>query len=177
MWLFIIGDMTVFAGFFLAYLWSFHRNREQFVTDSAELVLPLGLLNTLILLASSYFVIEAINRQRRGLFKSARSYLAATLACAGAFAVSKALEYGLELHSGHGLTSGEFFMYYFVLTGLHLMHVGIGSLLLIGWRRSIASSRAPRADQQYPQAVAVYWHMVDLLWVIIFALLYLGSSS
>lgn len=108
MWIFILGDMTVFAGFFIAYLWSFRRNRGEFVTDSSDLVLPIGALNTLILLISSYLIIQALQQQRNDRPEAARKYLMVTLICAGCFTVSKILEYGLGLSAGHGLTSSQF---------------------------------------------------------------------
>ncbi|MFZ2174888.1 MAG: cytochrome c oxidase subunit 3 [Rhodococcus sp. (in: high G+C Gram-positive bacteria)] len=176
LWIFILGDLTVFAGFFIAYLWALRENTATFVHDSAELLIPLGLINTVVLLTSSYLVLMAVHHQRGGCVDAARRLLDVTLAGAGVFIACKTIEYALEVASGHGLASSEFFMYYFVLTGLHLLHVAIGSVLLLVWRRSTVAGRQA-VSTRFAEGAAVYWHMVDLLWVIIFTLLYLGSPA
>jgi nitric oxide reductase NorE protein len=174
LWIFILADMSIFALFFVAYLWSFSDNRAAFVADAVNLSLPLGLLNTLILLTSSYLVVQAVRAHRCRELESSRRLLGWTLVASAAFAAVKIGEYGMELMNGNGLTSSAFFMYYYVLTGLHLMHVTIGSVLLIAWRQSLVHESGPYAATT-AESLAGYWHMVDLLWIVIFSFLYIGS--
>lgn len=176
MWIFILGDMSIFALFFGAYLWALSENRQAFISDASDLVLSLGFANTLVLLSSSYAVARAVQAHRVGNSGSTRQWLGWALVAAAAFAAIKLIEYGMELVEGNGLTSSPFFMYYFVLTGLHLMHVAIGSLLLIVWRRSLRD-RSSLHSSRWTESVAGYWHMVDLLWLLIFSFVYIGSSS
>lgn len=176
MWLFLLGDMSIFAMFFGAYLWALSEDREAFIRDASDLVLALGFANTLVLLGSSYAVARAVQMHRAANWVAARQWLGWALVAAAAFAVIKLTEYAMELVDGNGLTTSPFFMYYFVLTGLHLLHVAIGSLLLVIWRRSLAGQSAAHSQGRV-ESVAGYWHMVDLLWLLIFSFVYIGSSS
>lgn len=176
MWFFILGDMSIFALFFGAYLWALSENRQAFINEASDLVLSLGFANTLVLLSSSYAVARAVQTHRAGNIAATRQWLGWALVAAATFSVIKLIEYGMELADGNGLTSSPFFMYYFVVTGLHLMHVAIGSLLLIVWRRSLRD-RFSLHSSRWVESVAGYWHMVDLLWLLIFSFVYIGSSS
>nr|AEO27335.1 cytochrome c oxidase subunit III [Pseudomonas sp. 19-rlim] len=176
MWFFILGDMSIFAMFFGAYLWALGENRQAFINEASSLVVALGFANTLVLLSSSYAVARAVQMHRAGNWAATRQWLSWALAAATAFAVIKVFEYGMELVDGKGLTSSPFFMYYFVLTGLHLLHVAFGSLLLVVWRRSLNDRSAAHSANRV-ESVAGYWHMVDLLWLLIFSFVYIGSSS
>ncbi|MCV7221730.1 cytochrome c oxidase subunit 3 [Mycolicibacterium elephantis] len=172
-WGFIFADMTVFALFFIAYLWQFGSNRSEFRADAAHLVIWLGLTNALILLTSSYLVVRAVQKHRAGT--DARMLIGWALALAAAFALVKSGEYAIEISAGHTLKSSTFFMYYFVLTGLHLMHVLIGSTLLLTWWRGERSGRP--VSFRFAESAAGYWHMVDLLWILIFSFVYIGSHA
>lgn len=176
MWLFLLADMSVFALFFGAYLWELGESRQAFMRSAGDLLLPLGLLNTLLLLSSSYAVVRAVDADRRDDLAASRRMLAWALAGAALFMLVKLIEYAMELAAGHGLTSSPFFSYYFVLTGLHLMHVVIGSGLLVAWRRSLRSPGGRHSSRRV-ESVAGYWHMVDLLWLLIFSFVYIGSNA
>lgn len=172
-WGFVFADMTVFALFFVVYQWQFGSHRGEFASDATHLVVWLGLVNALLLLTSSYLVVRAVQQHRLG--GDTRAFVGWALAAGGAFAVVKTIEYALEIAAGHTMTSSTFFMYYFVLTGLHLMHVGIGSALLAFWWRAERSGRA--VGQRFTECAAGYWHMVDLLWILIFSFVYIGSHA
>lgn len=108
---------------------------------------------------------------RSGNWTATRQWLDWALVASAAFAAIKLTAYAMVLVDGNGLTTSPFFMYYFVLTGLHLLHVAIGSLLLVMWRRSL-TDRSVAHLQGRVESVAIYWHMVDL-----FSFVYIGSSS
>lgn len=179
MWFFILGDMSIFAIFFGAYLWKLGANRDVFIGEAASLVLSLGLFNTLVLLTSSYTVARAVHAYRQGDDALTRTMLGWSLLAAAIFIGTKVVEYSMELADGHGLTTSAFFMYYFVLTGLHLLHVFIGSIFLFNWRLSLSGKTLECDLHSHSRAegIAGYWHMVDLLWLLIFAFIYIGSSS
>lgn len=168
--------MSVFALFFGAYLWTFGNDSDSFRRDAASLILPLGVTNTVVLLASSYLVVRAVRYHRAALHVMSRRCLNWALAGAAVFVFIKSGEYAIEVANGHGLTSSPYFMYYFVLTGLHLMHVAIGSVLLGVWQRSLHPGRLP-ASRRWAESSAGYWHMVDLLWIVIFSFLYVGTHA
>jgi len=115
----------------------------------------------------------ALDAVRKSRFALAQRFIGGAFLCGLAFAVSKAIEYTEKLNAGISLLTNDFFMYYFTLTGIHLFHVVAGNVvLLVLW--FMARSRS--FDPERPVVLecgAIYWHMVDLLWIILFPLLYL----
>ena len=177
LWVFILGDMTIFGLFFIVFSWEARTSPAVVSESTVALIQPIGVLNTLVLLASSYFVVLALHAHRQGAFAIARRFVTYTLTCAAAFAGLKVIEYYSEISAGHTPGSNTFFTFYYVLTGVHLLHVLIGAVLLWVWRSWLRDAR-PFADKRaFVEASAVYWHMVDLLWIVIFTLLYLAGTS
>lgn len=103
--------------------------------------------------------------------------LLGVLGCAVVFAALKAFEYSAALSSGHVVTSNMFWTFYFVLTGIHLLHVLIGAVLVVIWWKKSHAEPSTAGGRRFPEIAAVYWHMVDLLWVVIFTLLYVGCFA
>jgi nitric oxide reductase NorE protein len=175
LWVFVLGDMTLFGVFFTVFTHELSNDRALFERSAAALHPSIGAVNTLVLLVSSYLVILALQGTRRSLSAPSPGWLLGAIACGGAFVASKAVEYSLELSAGNTPATDTFFTFYYVLTGVHLLHVGIGmTLLAVWWRRS---RRGDAASRIFREGVAIYWHMVDLLWLVIFALVYLGSAG
>lgn len=175
-WVFILGDMTVFAVFFGAFLVARSKQPAVFAASREDLVVTFGAVNTLLLLTSSLLVARAVRAHRAARSRQAVSLVGGAGVCALAFVVLKGVEWGERL--SHHTTPGtnDFFMYYFALTGVHLLHLLLGSAgLAVLWRT--VRRPAPRpADRLIVECVASYWHMVDLLWVVIFPLLYFAST-
>jgi nitric oxide reductase NorE protein len=171
-WVFVFADMTMFALMFGCFMADRRHNPALFEESRRALSLNFGGINTLILLTSSMLVVLAIDALRQGRSRSAPGFFALALACGCAFMVSKALEYAQKFEAGISLLSNDFFMYYFVLTGIHLGHVIAGNVVLaVLWHKS-RSAPAGGSLGLY-EGGATYWHMVDLLWVCLFPLLYL----
>jgi len=172
-WVFVLGDMTVFALFFATFMYSRVKNPELFARDHASLNVTLGTVNTVLLLSSSLFVALAVQQVLRGVHRSAPRLFGAALACGLGFVVVKAVEWSHLFGNGKTVGSGEFFSYYFMFTGIHLAHALIGCAIL---SRLIPISRRPQLtgrDAMLCEAGGIFWHMVDLLWVVLFALFYL----
>jgi nitric oxide reductase NorE protein len=170
MWFLVLFEALVFTAYFAVYL--FHRSADSglFLRSQAQLRPWLGTLDTLLLLTSSLFMLWCVQATRAGAFRSAMANACITALLGVAFLASKVSEWVLLVRGGHGLTSNEFFEYYFFLTGLHLLHLLIG-FVVIGV--IIYQLRGPaRRSRQLVETCAVYWHTVDLLWVLIFSLLY-----
>jgi nitric oxide reductase NorE protein len=176
-WIFIFGDMSVFILFFATYL--FYRGKHSALYADSQRLLEqgLGATYTVVLLCSSLAVCVGMRALRqRGSGRTdnfaSRSFVIA-LACGVLFVVLKVLEYRRKLAGGITPTTNEFFMYYFVLTGLHLFHLVIGIGILSYLAR--VARRSAMTGRQYAlvEGGACYWHMVDLLWIVIFALVYL----
>lgn len=172
-WVFIFGDMTVFAILFGVYLYYRGAQPELFDDSQARLNQTFGAVNTLVLLTSSLLVVTAVRAVRRHAHALARNLTYAAMVCGVVFIVNKAIEYGQKISHGLVPATNQFFMYFYVMTGLHLIHVVIGIGLLgfavILTRRTSLSTR----EQGYLEGAGCFWHMVDLLWIVIFPLLYL----
>jgi nitric oxide reductase NorE protein len=172
-WVFVLGDMTIFALFFATFMYSRAKNPGRFAEDHTHLNVALGTVNTVLLLTSSLFVVLAVQQVLSGAHRSAPRLLAGALACGLGFIAIKAVEWSHLLASGNTVSSGEYFSYYFVFTGIHLGHVIIGCVLL--GRLIVISRRAELTDRQTMvcESCGIFWHMVDLLWVVLFALFFL----
>ena len=170
-WLFVIGDMVIFSCYFVAYLFDRGRNHELFLQSQQHLSQNIGVINTLILLASSLFVALSIQAARAGDFRIASRVLTLGFACGVAFVLLKSYEWYSKLSSGLTISSNAFFMHYYMMTSLHFFHVLLGLVILTMLRRELRRKAPPRV--QFLEVGATYWHMVDFLWIIIFALAYL----
>lgn len=172
-WVLIFGDMTVFALLFGAYLYYRGSEADLFNASQSRLNQTFGVVNTLVLLTSSLLVVAAVRAARSSAQLLARRLIYAAMACGAVFVANKATEYGQKISHGLVPATNDYFMYFYVMTGLHLIHVLIGILLLAFMvhltRMPVLSPR----QQGYFEAGACFWHMVDFLWIIIFPLLYL----
>jgi nitric oxide reductase NorE protein len=173
-WILIFGDMVVFTVLFTVYLNRRGHNEALFAESQAALNQTLGAINTLILLCSSMLIVLAALAFRSEKWR----HLAARLTVAGAavgscFVVVKVFEYHEKVAAGLTPSTNEFFMYYFVLTGLHLAHVVIGLVVLTVLSRLACKPAPTRTHIAFFEGGACFWHMVDLLWLVIFPLIFL----
>lgn len=176
LWVFILGDMTLFGAFFAGFGWEAHSDPALFASSAAKLLIGIGGVNTLVLLTSSLFVVAAVRAMNAGAFRPAAQALAAALGCALVFAALKVTEYVTEVGAGYTPGTNLFFTFYFVLTGIHLLHVLIGAILLFSVWRDLRAE-APSLSARFVEGAGIYWHMVDLLWVVLFPLLYISRLA
>ncbi len=171
-WVLVLGDMTVFAVLFATYLYYRGHSLASYLQSQATLDRFCGVVNTLLLLSSSWFVARGVQLVRQGRQHGAAGQFQLALTCGFGFALVKGFEYVDKFKDGISPVSNEFFAFYFVLTGLHLLHVLIGLIVLtviIRKCRRVAAEPGVR----FVESGATYWHMVDVLWVLLFPLLYL----
>ncbi|MBF9521801.1 cytochrome oxidase subunit III [Mycobacteroides chelonae] len=173
LWIFIMGDLTVFGVFFAIWGWNYSRNPAMFELGRASMSQPLGLAETLTLITSSGAVVAALTHARWKQWARAHGYYLTAIGFGSVFVVLKAVEYSRHLTAGSHTVAGEFFMYYFVFTGIHLLHVLVGLLGLSAAARSTRPTVTHRYGVALLEGIGVYWHMVDVLWVVLFALIYL----
>jgi nitric oxide reductase NorE protein len=173
MWAFVLFETLVFTGYFGFYLFYRARSPELFLHAQAQLDLRIGVFNTLLLLLSSWSVARCVQSARAGAYRPALRDAYLTAFFGVAFMVSKVLEWARQIHMGNDLPTNDFFTYYFFLTGIHFVHLLIGFVVL-GIVVYQLRSPAPRSQgsQELVETCATYWHTVDFLWVLIFALLY-----
>jgi nitric oxide reductase NorE protein len=176
-WVFIGADLVIFAILFLSFMQDRLKNPALFEASRQTLNMHLGGIDTLILLTSSWSVALAVQAMKRDLVDREPRLLLGGALTGLMFVVSKSVEYFEKF--AHGITPGTnpFFMWYFTLTGIHLIHVLVGtSLLTYLWVRSRRGTY-DHLHKAVPESVASYWHLVDLLWIVLFPLLYLMKAA
>ncbi len=171
-WVFILGDMFVFTLFFAVYTFYFRTSTTLYHASQATLNIHYGLANTLLLLTSSYLVVLAVNGFRRGLGRGVAGLFALAFLCGLGFVAIKILEYREKISAGLSPMTNDFYMFYFVLTGIHFAHVLIGMVLLGVLFRAAMRAPARPGDLTLIEIGASYWHMVDILWIVLFGLLF-----
>jgi nitric oxide reductase NorE protein len=171
MWVFVLGDLFIFAVYFFVFMVHRFHDADGFRASQEHLNLAIGTVNTIVLLTSSQLVARAVHAARRGDQDGAARLIRQGMGLGVAFTVLKVTEWLIEIGNGHTLTSDELFMFYFGLTGVHLLHVLLG-LVIFGF--VLYEIRQPHArPAALVSAGATYWHMVDVVWVLLFAMLYL----
>jgi nitric oxide reductase NorE protein len=179
----IFGDMLVFSVMFLSFMIARREDREQFHASATHLNQTDGLINTVLLLTSSWFVARAVHAARGGSGRTAALNFRLAILCALGFAIVKVLEYSAKIRAGIVINTNDFYMYYYVLTGIHFMHVLIGLGVLIFMARYVGAGHPAAGDPGagaldaakigHLESGASFWHLVDLLWIALFGLLYL----
>lgn len=173
MWAFVLFETLVFTAYFGFYLFYRTQSPEAFLHSQAQLDLRIGVFNTLVLLLSSWSVARCVQSARGGAYQLALRDAFLTAFFGLVFLCSKAFEWARLIQLGcsfGGSDTSDFFTYYFFLTGIHFVHLLIGFVVL---GVAIYHLRSPaRRSQQLVETCATYWHTVDFLWVLIFALLY-----
>lgn len=171
-WVLICGDLAIFTLLFGSFLHARSMALSEFESGREFLSGDWGGINTLVLLTSSWMVVRALVAARAGRATSARRWVGAGAALGAVFALSKGFEYAREIRHGFTPASSEFSMYYYSLTGIHLVHVLCGTVGLtvffFAWRRVGRVGGSAGFE-----SMAIYWHMVDLLWIFLFPMLYL----
>lgn len=181
-WIFILGDMVIFGLFFIVFVYNRGLNSDVYLQSQATLNQNYGAINTLFLLASSWFVAMAVNDMRSKVVRLAPLFFTLAMLCGLGFGVVKIIEYQEKISAGITLTTNDFYMYYYIFTGLHFLHalIGMGVLVFLWFkarvavRRNVAKSTVAKENEMMLiESGASYWHMVDLLWIVLFPLLYL----
>lgn len=176
MWAFVLFETLVFTGYFGFYLFSWGRNPELFLHSQSHLDLRIGVFNTLVLLLSSWSVARCVQSARAGVYRAALKDVYITAAFAVMFLFFKVFEWVRLVQTGNGIDRNDFFMFYFFLTGIHFVHLLIGfvalGVIVYQIRKAARKAQEPRQSQEIVETCATYWHTVDFLWVLIFALLY-----
>jgi cytochrome c oxidase subunit III len=183
MWLFLFSEALLFGALFIAYTADLQLYQAEFDRCSHELTRLLGAGNTLILLTSSLTMALAIAALGRGNRGGALAMLGTTLLLAAAFLVVKGFEWGHKYE--HGIWPGTpemlsrpkgeqtFYGLYFVMTGLHALHVLGGVVAILAAAGLVATGRV-RADRPGILVnIGLYWHLVDVVWIFLFPLFYL----
>jgi len=172
MWFFILAELTVFAIFFIGFSVSEQLNTEMFSLGKEQLHQTAGLINTIALITSSFFVAIALTKIHKAQAKQAVLLLLTAKAFAIIYISVKIWEYLSLFEQGITIETNTFFTLYFLITAFHLMHVLLGMVILCFIAHSAWYGKYQNNEVSGFEAGASYWHMVDLLWIILFPLIY-----
>jgi len=173
MWLFIATELLLFGGLFAAYTIFRSKYPDLFAEQHLELNKKLGAINTVVLIFSSLTMALGVTSIERGKQNLLRLFLFITILCGIGFGVNKYFEYSAKFHHHIYPDTSIFFALYFMMTGLHMLHVLAGVLVLTF---VLVLSFKGRFSKKYYTPVelgGIYWHLVDLIWIYLFPLLYL----
>ncbi|MDF1839142.1 MAG: cytochrome c oxidase subunit 3 [Planctomycetota bacterium] len=174
-WMFLTAEFSTLCMFFVVFAFMRHASPEEFKAAQGLLNPRLALANSLILMTSGYCMARSLHRLRQPQSQGshARLWIIGAALLGIVFVGIKSAEYATKLELGLSFSSGTFWFFYYFLTGFHFLHVllGIGFLLWIAAR----IGRGPVAHELQVQAEScgAFWHMLDLVWILLFPLLYL----
>jgi nitric oxide reductase NorE protein len=172
-WIFILGDICVFAVFFTYFLVQRSKRVEEFDLSQATLNKNFGAVNTVFLLISSLFVVLAVRALRVAEKTLAQRFIIGAFVCGVAFIVVKVFEYSERITAKQVPSTNSFYLLYFVLTGLHLFHLIIGLGVLVALFFLARRTELSKHQWAFFEGGACFWHMVDLLWLVLFPLIFL----
>ena len=185
MWVFLVTEILFFGGLFLTYSVYRHAYPAAFAAASHEMIVWAGTLNTVVLISSSLTMALAVHAAQAGHRRALMLFLLATMALGCVFLGVKAFEYrteylerhlpgpGFQFEAAYAQHAQIFFALYFMMTGLHALHMIIGLgimavMLWLAWRGTITAAYASPIEIS-----GLYWHFVDIVWIFLFPLLYL----
>ncbi|MBP6586093.1 MAG: cytochrome c oxidase subunit 3 [Flavobacterium sp.] len=166
-WIVIFIELITFGIALIFFAINGKENQIEYHESAMMLNKTFAFLNTIVLLTSGYTMAEAIRFLKKAMTIRFKMYTLATILLGLLFIAIKSIEYYTKFQQNISLNSNSFFLYYFMLTGFHLLHVIFGLALLFYF---YFSSKKKNEDIE---ATAAFWHMCDLIWLLIFPLIYL----
>lgn len=165
MWILILSELAVFGAFLAGFAGARVIQPDLFAESQAQLNRLYGGLNTLVLVTSGWFAALAVRNRAEGAVGRARLWLLAAGGLGLVFLVVKVIEYGAKIDAGIGMDTNTFWTLYWLMTGFHALHVvmGLAILAIVAWKASLENL----------ETGAAFWHMVDLIWVLLYPVIYL----
>jgi len=171
-WVGILSELTEFGIFFVAYFIAKYHYPDVFAQGPRGLSTSLGVANTIILLSSSYFMAKAMVHIRLDERYQCQRYLWLALSCGCFYLGVKTWEFYWNNLQGLSTSTSEFYTVYYYMTFNHFLHVGWASCALLWVIFRLRAGQYSAKEHSGLEALAVYWHMIDLMWILIFPLLY-----
>jgi len=179
-WIIIYVELVTFGLLFVGYVFSRRADVELFNASQLLLNQTSGFVNTLILITSSYFIVKAVqsikNMTKHTLMQAndtASKWLLSAMFLGLAFLIIKIVEFSHIFGAGITLSTNTFFMFYLLLTMFHFMHVILGIIILWNIYQKTKTKGYSTDDHSGIETGASYWHLVDLLWIVLFPLVYI----
>ena len=170
MWIIIFLELITFGMALIAFAYYGSQEPELFHQSKLQLNPTIGAINTLFLLTSGLFMANAVHFYRQGNTKKTSLFFKLAMLGGLLFLALKSFEYYTKITHGITLGTNTFFTFYWMLTGFHIIHVFIGLIILFFTNRSINKNKAELEDVE---ASATFWHMCDIIWLLLFPILYL----
>lgn len=171
-WIFIFAELLVFGIFFIGYTVVRSNNIDLFNESQLTLNAHVGAINTVLLISSSYFVVRSIRAIDINDINKSGVWMLFAILCSCLFLVLKSHEFYGKFSVGINLSTNIFYMFYLSLTFFHYMHVILGLVILLALWINIRSGRYSAESKHGLESGAAYWHMVDLVWIVMFPLVY-----
>ncbi len=179
-WIIIYLELITFGLLFIGYVVSRRENVQLFNDSQLMVSQTTGFINTLILITSSYFVVKAVHGIKNMTKESSKEssitaskWLLSAIVFGVAFLIIKLSEFSHIFGQGITLSTNKFFMFYIFLTVFHFMHAALGTIILFNIYKKTKMQGYSRDDCGGMETGASYWHMVDLLWIVLFPLVYI----
>lgn len=179
-WIIIYIELLTFGLLFVGYAFSRRANLEMFNDSQLLLDQKIGFINTLLLITSSFFIVKAVQKIKSMTHKTrhissliASEWLLAAMFLGVLFLVFKLTEFSHIFAQGITLSTNTFFMFYLLLTMFHFMHVALGVIILFNLYQKTKLAGYTTEDYKGLETGALYWHLVDLLWIVLFPLVYI----
>tara|TARA_R110001592_G_scaffold251081_3_gene513763 strand:- start:2904 stop:3476 length:573 start_codon:yes stop_codon:yes gene_type:complete len=172
-WLLMMLEIFTFLGAALVFVYYRKNNLEEFVSSKEMLSALVGTINTIILITSGYFMALSINKLRENNNKKSSQFMLVGLLLGVLFLIVKGVEFYHKIDLGIGFNYNTFFTFYWLMTGFHFVHVLFGVGLLAYMYSAVKKENYNKDEMFDVESSAAYWHMCDLIWVLIFPVLYL----
>ncbi|HHO55352.1 MAG TPA: nitric oxide reductase [Trueperaceae bacterium] len=172
-WIIILVELITFAAGLTIFSIQRNANPELFYESGQLLLQNVALINTIILITGGYFMAMAVSVLKKGDYKKSSSWTLAAIVTGLAFLLLKSYEYYQKLEHGISLDYNSFFTFYWLLTGFHYLHVLIATLILVGVYFNTKAGKYSQDNFLDVESSAAFWHMCDLIWLLLFAIIYL----
>ena len=171
MWLFLASECLLFGGLITTYL--LYRRPPEGPTPEDIFDIPFTSVSSFVLLMSSLTMVLAVSAIERREHQRMRVWLGATALLGAVFIAGQIYEFTAFVREGLGFTTSRFSSAFYTLTGFHGVHVTIGIIMLVSLVLLSMRGKLPEHRSETVEIVGLYWHFVDVVWVVIFAVVYL----
>lgn len=171
-WIIIFLELITFGATLIAMVF-YGKEEPQIFQNSSNLLNPTyGMVNTLFLLTSGYFMAISVSELKKESKQKFKLYLNLTMLFGLLFLILKSVEYYEKLHEGLGIGYNTFFSFYWMLTLFHVIHVIVGLVILVSIYLGVNKKQSTTKIEDV-EASAAFWHMCDLIWIMLFPVIYL----
>jgi nitric oxide reductase NorE protein len=172
MWIIIFLELITFGMAIVSFVYFGKQNSELYHQSRLQLNSTFGVLNTVFLLTSGYFMANAVHQFKENNIQKSSFYFKLTMLGGFLFILLKSIEYYHKIEAGISLDTNIFFSFYWMLTGFHVIHVIIG-LVILSWTNYGMNKKNSETTIEDIEACGAFWHLCDLSWLLLFPVLYL----